>query len=128
VVGVLTAAALALTAWQTYSQNAAFAGQTAQWRDLITNVKARHPTMPAGSLVAVRGGPLTDPLWGFSVLPAYSRILWDDAALVVVGPARTEFCRPQGELFVLDFDGGRYTPAERDTVVVVDCESSIQAE
>lgn len=124
VVGTLALAAFALTAWQTYSQNADFAGQTAQWRDLITNVKARYPNVPAGSVVAVRAGQFTDPLWQLAVLPAYGRILWDDATLVVVGPARTEFCRPEGDLFVLDYDGGRYTPAASDTFATVDCETS----
>jgi hypothetical protein len=123
VAGVLIATVLALTAWQAYLQNAEFAGTTAAWRDLMTNVEARYPTVPADSAVVVRGGPFTDPIWQFGVMPAYGRILWDDATLTVVGPARREFCRPEGELFVLEFDGGRYTPAKSDTVVSVDCET-----
>ncbi len=105
-------AALALSAWQAWEQNAAFADQTAEWRELADNVKDRFPDPPEGSRVYVRGGPLTSPLWQFTVLPALGITLWEgDVELQTVPDGTTEFCvRPGRELFVADYDGGRFTP------------------
>jgi hypothetical protein len=127
-VGALALGALALLSWQTWTQNADFEARTVEWRDLATNVKERYPELPDGSRVAVRGGPLTSPLWQFTVLPAYGDVLWGDVDLITVPEGTAEFCQSDGELFVLDYDGGRYTPVAAESVVAVDCESQLQTE
>ncbi|MEX1253250.1 MAG: hypothetical protein WEE64_02800 [Dehalococcoidia bacterium] len=126
--GVVALGVLGVYSWQTWTQNGDFEARTAEWRDLVANVQERYPEPPPGSAVVVRGGPLTSPLWQFTVLPAYGRVLWGDAGLLTAPDGTTEFCRPYGGLFVLDYDGGRYTSVARDAVAAVDCEAQLQPE
>jgi len=105
-------AALAFHAFQTWKQNDVFADQTAVWRELTDGLRERYPALDAGSRVYVRGGPLTHALWQFTVLPAAGETLWHDVDLFSVPEETTEFCaRPDGgELYVVDYDSGRFTP------------------
>ena len=96
--------------WQTWSQNEFIADESAQWRQLVTGLQERYPELPAGSQVYLRGGPLA---LGFSpfVAPPVGEVLWSDVQFRIVAEGAETICaRPGGEVFVLDFDAGRFTP------------------
>jgi hypothetical protein len=104
---------LGVSAWQAWEQNEAHGEKAAHWRELVDGLEARYADLPEGSRVYVRGGPLTDSIWQFYVLPSVGEVLWGGVA-VFSPPAETEeFCRYPGDgagLYLLDYDGGRYTP------------------
>jgi hypothetical protein len=103
--------AVGLSAWQTWEQNQTIAVDSARWRTLVTALHERYPSLPEGSRVYVRGGPLADPLWQQQVMPAIGMVLWKDVELFTAPESARELCAaPGGETFVLDFDGGALTP------------------
>ena len=102
---------MGLYSWQTWEQNQAFASGPADWRTLVTGLQERYPDLPQGSRVVVRGGPLTSPFWQGPVLGSVGEVLWGDVELFTVPEGTLRVCaRPGGELYVVDFDGGRFTP------------------
>jgi len=108
---VVALAAIGLSAWQTWEQNQTLAVDSARWRTLVTGLHQRYPTLPGGSRVYVRGGPLADPLWQQQVMPAIGMVLWKDVELFTAPESARELCAaPRGETFVLDYDGGALTP------------------
>ncbi len=59
----------------------------------------------------VRGGPLTDPIWQFFVLTSVGEVVWGVVAVFAVPEGTETFCLHPGEdLFVVDYDGGRFVP------------------
>jgi hypothetical protein len=61
--------------------------------------------------VYVRGGPLTLPLLQFNVLPAVGEVLWGGVIVATVPEETQEFCdAPGGQVYVLDYAGGAFTP------------------
>jgi hypothetical protein len=126
--GVAAVGVLVVYSWQTWQQHNDFDARTEQWEDIATSVKDRYPDLPPGSRVYVRGGPLTDAIWQFTVLPAYGTVLWDEGVDLFAVPAGTrELCEPEGDLFVLDYDGGRYTPVvATDSFVAVNCAAQLE--
>ncbi|MCH8994162.1 MAG: hypothetical protein IH959_04250 [Chloroflexi bacterium] len=102
---------LGLQSWQSVEQNQIFAAKTDDWRVLVTALEERHPDLPEGSKIYVRGGPLTMPLLQFTVLPSVGEVLWGGVVIAVVPEEEEAFCVPPGgEMHVLDYDGGRFTP------------------
>ena len=96
--------------WQTWSQNEFIADGSAQWRQLVTGLQERYPELPQGSQLYLRGGPLAQGYSPF-VAPSVGEVLWSDVALQIVPEGAETICaRPGSEVFVLDFDGGRFTP------------------
>jgi len=102
---------LALYSWQTWEQNNVIERASDDWRALVTGLDERVPDPPDGSRVYVRGGPITGALPQFVVLPAVGELLWGKVELFSVPEGTSSFCiRPGDPLYVVDFDGGRFTP------------------
>lgn len=103
--------AIGLSSWQSWEQNQVLATKSEQWRTLVTGLQERYPDLPEGSKVYVRGGPLTDAIWQFFVLPSVGEVVWGDVAVFAVPEATETFCRnPRGDVYVVDYDGGRFVP------------------
>jgi len=101
---------LGLYGWQSWEQNQVFASLSERWRTLVTGLDERFPDLPEGSRVYVRGGPITEPLWQFYVLPSVGEVLWGGVALNTAPEGTQELCTLfAGELRVLDYDGGQFT-------------------
>ena len=108
---IVAAGVLGLSSWQTWSQNEFIADGSSHWRQLVTGLQERHPKLPGGSRVYVRGGPLEDPLLQFFVVPSVANVLWGDVRLQIVPQDTHTVCVEPGEhLYVMDFDAGRFTP------------------
>ena len=103
---------LGLHGWQSVEQNRTFAAKTDDWRALATGLERRYPDLAEGSKVYVRGGPLTSAIWQFYVLPAVGETLWGGVTIQAVAEEEERFCvlPTGGDLLVVDFDGGRFTP------------------
>lgn len=107
---LLALGAMGVNGWQTVEQNQVFASNAEKWRTLIAGIQERYPDVPPGSRLFVRGGPLTDPFWQDPV-EAAGRTLWPDVALFTVPDGTTSYCENvNGELIIIDFDSGRFTP------------------
>lgn len=104
---------LGLYGWRAWEDNRIIETESAKFEELVRGLEARYPDLPAGSSVYVLGGPLTNPLFQFEVLPAVAETLWGGVELRAVPEDWTRFCRPQGELFVVEYDQGRFTPTDR---------------
>ena len=111
---------MALYGWQTWEQNQFIADGSATWEALVSGLEESYPELPEGSRVIVRGGPHTGVLEQFFVLPAVGEVIWGGVELYSF-PEETEvFCLPpDGDLYVTDFDDGRYTPVEVTDVDLV---------
>ena len=108
---VLAFGVMGLYGWQTWQQNQEFASASADWRTLATGLQERYPDLPQGSRVIVRGGPLTSGFWQGPVLGSLGQVIWGDVELFTAPEGVLRVCtRPGGELYVVDFDGGRFTP------------------
>jgi len=105
--------ALSLNGWQTWSQNRQQAEASDGWRTLVTALRETYPEVPAGSVVYVHGGPLTNELMQCAVMPSLGHALWGDSLLFTVpeGELQTFTVRPGYRVYVGDFSGGRIVPA-----------------
>src|SRR3990172_7605456 len=74
-------------------------------------MQERYAELPEGSRVYIRGGPLTDAIWQFYVLPSVGEVLYGGGVVVAVPGRGAPFCIPPGTAgYVVDYDGGRFTP------------------
>src|SRR3990172_10085225 len=97
--------------WQTWGQNKVFSSASDDWRTLVTGMRERYAELPEGSRVYIRGGPLTDAIWQFYVLPSVGEVLYGGVIVVAVPERESTFCIPPGTAgYVVDYDGGRFTP------------------
>ena len=112
-VATLALGALALHGWQQWEQNDRFAGETDEWRELVAALDTNFDDLPEQSKIYIRGGPLTMPLLQFTVLPAVGEVLYGGVVIAALPEETEEFCLPPaGEMHVLDYDGGAFTPVE----------------
>jgi hypothetical protein len=112
VLAVLALGVMGLYGWQTWSQNQFIADGSAQWRTLVDGLEERYPELPEGSRVIVRGGPHTDALWQFFVLPSVGEVVWGGVQLFSLPQETERFCAPPaGDLYVVDYDEGSFAPA-----------------
>ena len=110
---VVAFGAVGLLGWQTVEQNRPLDADSNDWRTLVDGLQERYPDVPDGSLVYVRGGPLTSTFWQPYVLPALAEVLWGDVELSTVPESTVAFCSRTGhETYVVDFDDGRFTPVD----------------
>jgi len=110
---VVAFGAVGLLGWQTVEQNRPLDADSNDWRTLVDGLQERYPDVPDGSLVYVRGGPLTSSFWQPYVLPALAEVLWGDVELSTVPESTVAFCSRTGhETYVVDFDDGRFTPVD----------------
>ncbi|OGO49342.1 MAG: hypothetical protein A2148_00055 [Chloroflexi bacterium RBG_16_68_14] len=117
-VGLVAVGVLALHGWQSVEQNASFEAETDDWRALVSALEERYPDLAEGSKVYVRGGPLTDGIWQFHVLPSVGEVVWGGVVIAAVPEETEEFCdAPGGDVHVLDYDGGVFTPVPDAPVV-----------
>jgi hypothetical protein len=101
---------LGLYGWQTWEQDQFIDDGSVAWRTLVTELDAQHLEFPGGSRVYVRGGPITEPLVQFAVMPAVGVVLWQDVELFTVPDGASPLCTRDGAAtYVLDYDGGRFT-------------------
>ena len=109
---VVAIGVVGVNGWQTWEQNQVFAGKSNDWRALVTGLRERYPDLAEGDKVYVRGGPLTDGLFQFTVLPAVGEVVWGGVVIAALPEDETFFCIPPGgDMHVVDFDDGRFTPA-----------------
>ncbi len=102
---------MGLYGWQTWDQNQFIADGSAAWEVLVVGLDERYPELPEGSRVIVRGGPHTGDLEQFFVLPAVGEVVWGGVELYSFPEETERFCLPpDGDLYVTDFDDGRFTP------------------
>jgi hypothetical protein len=130
---VLAFAMLGLTAWQTWEQNQTADAASEEWQELADGLQRRYEELPGGSIIIVRGGPITDAVFQFIVLPALGEVLWDDVRILTFPREQQEVCLFEDfEVYVVDYDGGRFTPQpviQRDSTFVAapDSESPLTA-
>jgi hypothetical protein len=103
-------AVLGLSGWQTWEQNRTFGAATEPWRQLTEDLQAQYTDLPAGSTVYVRGGPLTNPLLNFEVLPALGRALWGKAEVRTLSAQESVCFEPDRPLYLVDFVDGTISP------------------
>jgi hypothetical protein len=133
IIVVLAFAMLGLTAWQTWEQNQTADAASEEWQELAEGLQRRYEELAGGSIVIVRGGPITDAVFQFIVLPALGEVLWDDVRILTFPREQQEVCLFEDfEVYVVDYDDGRFTPQtviERDSTFVAapDSESPLTA-
>jgi hypothetical protein len=117
---------LGLYGWQTWTQNHQQAEASDGWRTLVTALREAYPQVPAGSVVYVRGGPLTNELMQCTVMPALGHVLWGDALLFTVplGDLQSYAARPGYHVYVGDFVDGRIVPAPVPVATAADMQRS----
>jgi len=117
---------LGLYSWQTWTQNHQQAEVSANWRTLVTALRAAYPHVPAGSTVYIRGGPVTNELVQCAVMPALGHVLWGDSLLFTVpeGALESYAARPGYRVYVGDFIDGRIVPAPVPVATAADLQRS----
>ncbi|MGB2694398.1 MAG: hypothetical protein WBD55_04325 [Dehalococcoidia bacterium] len=103
---------LGLYGWRTWDQNREIAVLSSDFEELVQGLEARYPTLPPGDTVYVLGGPLTNPLFQFEVLPAVGETIWHGVNIYAVPEDWTQFCRPDNELLIVRYDMGRFIPTD----------------
>ncbi len=89
----LVAALIAWYAYQTIEQGEPFKRQTDDWEMLVTDVREVFPEVPPGSRVIVIGGPWTDPIYQFHVMPSIAHVTWNTQVRMYSVPAGSEGAR-----------------------------------
>ncbi len=112
----LIAALAAWYSWQTIEQGKPFKQQTDDWEMLVKDVRRVFPDVPPGSRVVIIGGPWTDPIYQFKVMPAIAHVTWNTRVRMYSVPPGSEGAREALEEREPNWLVARY---EGDELVVV---------
>jgi len=122
-IAVVACGAIALNGWQAWTQNHRQAQAEGNWRSLVTALQGAYPSVPAASVVYVRGGPLTDPLQQCAVMPSLGHVLWGNDRLLFTLPAgelQSYLVRPGYRVYVGDYVDGRIVAAPAPVATAAD--------
>lgn len=112
----LIAALAAWYSWQTIEQGKPFKRQTDDWEMLVKDVRRVFPDVPPGSRVIIIGGPWTNPIYQFHVMPSIAHVTWNTRVRMYSVPPDSEGAREALEEREPNWLVARY---EGDDLVVV---------
>ena len=86
VIAPLIAMLAAWYSWQTIEQGEPFKEETDRWERLVKDIERTFPDVPPGSRVVIIGGPWTDVIYQFHVMPSIASVTWDPSVRMYAVP------------------------------------------
>jgi hypothetical protein len=104
----LIAALAAWYSWQTVEQGGPFKRETDDWEMLVKDVERVFPDVPPGSRVVIIGGPWTDVIYQFHVMPSIAHVTWNtQVRMYSVPPGRgdEEIAQREDNWYIARYEG-----------------------
>jgi hypothetical protein len=94
--------------WQTVDQGGPFKRETDEWERLVKDVERTFPDVPPGSRVVIIGGPWTDIIYQFHVMPSIAHVTWDPSVRMYSVPPEqgdAEIAQRQENWLIARYEG-----------------------